>query len=196
MRKSSSPVLVSFLGGLYEALLVFYPRSFRRVYGLEMAQVFRTACREMQRRKGASSLVLLCSRTLGELVWSGLCERLTRLCSRDVVMRVALSLVALLLASLAGSLQGRHDADDTVLTVLLAGSFLCGIIHPKGAWWWALLIGLGLPGGRILMHLTGFTHATDAELPLVFVPTFVGAYAGAAVRWMASRSWSRSALRG
>lgn len=193
MSYFSSLRLLPLLGGLYEALLILFPRSFRQAYGPEMAQVFRTSCRETQRRDGARGLVLLCSRALGDVVWSSTCEWVTRPRARNICMRAMLSVVAVLLASMASSLHGRRDADDAALAVLLAGSFLCGVIHPKGAWWWALLIGVGLPGGRLLGHITGFTvfNVTDTEFPLMWAPTFVGAYAGAAMRWLTNRSWSK-----
>jgi hypothetical protein len=35
---------------VYKALLVAYPKEFRRAYGLQLAQVFKDLCREEQRR--------------------------------------------------------------------------------------------------------------------------------------------------
>jgi hypothetical protein len=198
MRNRPVGVLLPILFKLYEGSLILYPASFRQAYGPEMAQVFRTACRETQQRAGVGGLVVLCSRTVSDLVWSGLCEWMTKLRSREMLMQAVLSLTAVLWAAITNALQGGHDADDTALAVLLAGSFLYGVVRPKGAWWWALLIGLGLSVWRVIGQLTGFTlfYATDAELPLVFVPTVIGAYAGAVVRRLANWLWDKSALSG
>jgi hypothetical protein len=44
---------------VYKALLVAYPKEFRRAYGLHMAQVFKDLCREEQRRGGVFACQIL-----------------------------------------------------------------------------------------------------------------------------------------
>src|ERR687886_766526 len=51
---------------LYWALLVAYPREFRREYGPQMRQVFRDLCREGRRKK--SGLLRVWIRTVLDLV--------------------------------------------------------------------------------------------------------------------------------
>lgn len=62
---------------VYEALLVAYPREFRREYGPHMAQVFRDLCREKQ-SNGAYELFRLWARTLLDLMATAFAERSKR----------------------------------------------------------------------------------------------------------------------
>ena len=59
---------------VYEALLVAYPREFRREYGPHMAQAFRDLCRE-ERQDGAYGLLRLWARTLLDLTATAFAER-------------------------------------------------------------------------------------------------------------------------
>ena len=59
----------------YKALLVVYPKEFRRAYGAQMAQAFRDLCQEELRREGTIGLVKLWVRTVLDLVRTALAER-------------------------------------------------------------------------------------------------------------------------
>ena len=61
---------------LYRALLAAYPKEFRRAYGREMAQVFRSMCREEVVSGGSGGLVRLWVRTLLDLLATALAERI------------------------------------------------------------------------------------------------------------------------
>jgi len=61
---------------LYRALLAAYPKEFRRAYGREMAQVFRSMCREEFVSGGSGGLVRLWVRTLLDLLATALAERI------------------------------------------------------------------------------------------------------------------------
>jgi hypothetical protein len=60
---------------LYEALLHLYPAHFRSVYGWQMSQTFRDACRAAHHRNGAVGLLALWLPTLLDLIKSALEER-------------------------------------------------------------------------------------------------------------------------
>jgi hypothetical protein len=60
---------------LYRALLAAYPKEFRWAYGREMAQVFRSMCREEFVSGGSGGLVRLWVRTLLDLLATALAER-------------------------------------------------------------------------------------------------------------------------
>jgi NO-binding membrane sensor protein with MHYT domain len=79
--------------------------------------------------------------------------------------------------------------DDNAPAVLMVAvpAFLFGLAHPRHAWRWALLVGLGVP----LCHLVGLAVGYHAPYPvqpnvgatfLALVPAFVAAYLGVAVR--------------
>jgi len=67
---------------VYRKLLVAYPIEFRRRYGKEMAQVFRTSCRASYRTSGAGGVVRLWLPTLWDWVWTAARERFSDLFSR------------------------------------------------------------------------------------------------------------------
>lgn len=62
-------------GRVYEALLLVYPREFRREYGRQLAQVFEDLCREELRKRWTIGLVGLWARTLLDLIATALVER-------------------------------------------------------------------------------------------------------------------------
>jgi hypothetical protein len=55
---------------VYRGLLAAYPLEFRRRYGPEMAQVFRTSCRLTYHASGARGVALLWLPTLWDWVWT------------------------------------------------------------------------------------------------------------------------------
>ena len=60
---------------IYEALLVLYPKPFRRAYAAEMARVFRDTCRDSTRRDGVAGLARVWRVTLGDLLMTAWAER-------------------------------------------------------------------------------------------------------------------------
>lgn len=70
--------------------------------------------------------------------------------------------------------------DDTGVEVafLLAITFILGLLHPRRAWQWALMVGPAIPAADLL---TG-KSAPAALLPIVIAIGLVGAYAGALLR--------------
>ncbi len=61
---------------VYRILLLLYPKSFRRAYAAQMAQVFAASSRKASREGGALALARLCWFTLGDLLATALAERL------------------------------------------------------------------------------------------------------------------------
>jgi len=70
-----SKILLAASDRIYQLLLRAYPRDFRRQYGSEMAQVFRDSCRDAITRDGATGILGLYLRTIGDLLVSALKER-------------------------------------------------------------------------------------------------------------------------
>jgi hypothetical protein len=67
---------------VYRTLLVAYPAEFRRRYGLEMAQVFRTCCHATYRLSGAGGVARLWLPTLLDWAWTAARERFSSLSRR------------------------------------------------------------------------------------------------------------------
>jgi hypothetical protein len=70
---------------VYRKLLVAYPIEFRRRYGPEMAQVFRTSCRACYHASGAGGVVRLWFPTLWDWVWTAARERFSALFRRSMM---------------------------------------------------------------------------------------------------------------
>ncbi len=92
--------LVTLSLAIYEALLVLYPKPFRRVYAVEMKCVFRDSLRAAIQRGGVAGLAQVWRVTLGDLVITALAERTERMeqdmkIARSALYRAA-SLVSLL----------------------------------------------------------------------------------------------------
>lgn len=68
--------LVALSLAIYEALLVLYPKRFRRVYAVEMIRVFRDSCRAATQRGGVAGLARVWRVTLSDLVFTALAERM------------------------------------------------------------------------------------------------------------------------
>lgn len=93
----------------------------------------------------------------------------------------------------SGAFLARFElhTDDTGVEVflLLACSFVAGLICARRAWIWALVISLPIPGADIWNTLYGSGHAglhtqRDLLLLMLFVSAvgMAGAYAGAGLR--------------
>ncbi len=67
--------VLSISGRIYEALLVAYPKEFRRAYWWQMVQALRDLCQEEQRRSRAFGLTRLWVRTVLDLSTTALGER-------------------------------------------------------------------------------------------------------------------------
>jgi hypothetical protein len=72
--RDAAPRLVGLSDRLYRALLLACPPAFRKAYGAEMAQVFRTSCREAGRASGAAGVLRLWAPALLDLVVTALAE--------------------------------------------------------------------------------------------------------------------------
>jgi hypothetical protein len=74
----------------YRALLLACPAAFRRQYGEEVTQVFRTCCQDALRQGGAPAVLRLWMRSLGDLAVTALSEHMTggNNVSRAVLMRM------------------------------------------------------------------------------------------------------------
>lgn len=100
------------------------------------------------------------------------------------------------LATLAGLALAwvylHTDEDAFVVLPLLGATGLLGLIRPRRAWIWALLVGIWLPLGQLFTLVTKIRlpyqnnwEGVVAVLGIALVLGLVGAYAGALVRRLA-----------
>jgi hypothetical protein len=74
---------------VYRSLLAAYPLEFRRRYGPEMAQVFRTCCHVSYRASGTRGVVRLWLPTLWDWTWTAARERFSSLFRRSMMNDIA-----------------------------------------------------------------------------------------------------------
>ncbi len=82
-RGSAALLLLAASARLYSALLVLYPKAFRRRYGAEMRRDFRELMREGLEEGGARELVRVLAQALPDLVLTALKERSTMPAARN-----------------------------------------------------------------------------------------------------------------
>jgi hypothetical protein len=162
---------------LYRLLLRAYPPAFRAAYGRELEQLFA----DVWRSAGVH----------GFRFWWWLIRDTLAAAPRERIsaMRNTMTYVLLLVAAVLGLGIAIVDSsphwDDTGITVaaLLATTGSLGLVHPRGAWMWALAVGIWIP---LLESIP--SHNPASLLALAFA--FVGAYAGAFATRLARRGAS------
>lgn len=166
---------------LYGILLVAYPASFRREFSGQMVQVFRVACRHSV-REGRRGLLHFWLHALVDLITSASAERLSDRRARNGPGIPYLYMAALILSLVTGYLHLRADADVLSVALLLGGGSFFGLVHPKGALRFALILGLGIPAALFVAHggVASPVPHRDADLPLpaALIPAMLGAYTG------------------
>ena len=80
----------------------------------------------------------------------------------------------------------RTDDSGVVVLFILAITFVLGLLHPRHAWQWALLVGPCVPAAHLIFGSQG-TDLTDVKsfallLGFVTVVGLVGSYAGVLAR--------------
>ena len=109
--------------------------------------------------------------------------------------RFAYDLLCGALAAALGLGIGWLDLHTTEVTVtivtLLATGFALGLLRPKAAWRWAVLIALGLPVMAAVAKLSDMPTVEPAQLDprvtlVALAFALVGAYAGALLRRVAA----------
>ena len=165
---------------IYRWLLRAYPAAFRATYGPDLEQLFADVWRAEAAGGGRSRGR---SRRQARIWWWAMRDTLARAPVerlRSVHLnrgRLVLLIVAAILGLGIGVVDSSPHWDDTGITVaaLVAVTGSLGLVYPRGAWLWALAVGIWIPVLNIAQ-----THNASSVLALVFA--FAGAYAGAVGR--------------
>ncbi len=114
---------------------------------------------------------------------------MTRLKSSNHSLRSTVLCTALALAG--GLIAGLIDFNTTepqpaaLLVLIFAG--ILGLIQPRDAWRWAIIVALGLPLAHLSLRQLGW-QPRDPVSPgeyatlIALIPAFIGAYGGVLVR--------------
>ena len=86
-------------------------------------------------------------------------------------------IIAIAEGMLIGWIDSRPNWDDTGITVgmILIGTFILGVVHPKHSWVWALSVGIWIPIWNIVLH-----NNYGSIIAIAFA--MAGAYSGALIR--------------
>jgi hypothetical protein len=93
----------------------------------------------------------------------------------------------------AGWVDFNNDEVQAAVLVILVVTFLLGMILPRRAWLWAILVALCLPGVYLFAHRLGYQPVSPpspgwyASL-IALIPAFIGVYAGALARLAINRA--------
>ena len=103
-------------------------------------------------------------------------------------MNKFLTWVCLILALTGGIFAGwvdfNNDEPQAAVLVILVVTFILGLIQPRKAWLWAIIVALSLPAVYLFARSLGYQPFSPpspgwyASL-LALIPAFIGAYAGA-----------------
>ncbi|MFN8376030.1 MAG: hypothetical protein U0694_24545 [Anaerolineae bacterium] len=180
-------------GKVYRVLLRLYPAEHREAFGAAMAQTFGDMLRDAYGQRGARGVLRLWLETLSDTLQNAVIEHGSVLQERLAMSRRSLMVLglALLLAVVTGYVDITADEVQAPMLCILLFSFMLGLLQPKGAWRWALLIGLSIPAATFVGLAINFNFV-DAPprypitLAVLVIPALVAAYLGV----LASRAFT------
>jgi hypothetical protein len=85
---------------------------------------------------------------------------------------------------LVGYVDYHSEEVQLPALLLLVFAFLLGFAQPKGAWRWALVVGVGVPLVHLLGRTLGYPQPYPTDFSIVLLPlifALAGTYAGALI---------------
>jgi vacuolar-type H+-ATPase subunit I/STV1 len=178
-------LLLRLSGQVYRLLLWLYPADFRRAYGRLMLQLFGDTCRDAYSRGGATALGKLWLHTRKDTLVTGFNERLEVIQKESHMSRRSLlmGIFALILCAVVGYINVHTDETGIVVVCMLIMAFVLGLIQPKAAWRWGLLVGLSIPASYFIGFALNTRMVDPPRYPITLavlvLPALVSAYSGA-----------------
>jgi hypothetical protein len=173
---------------LYRILLRLYPAEYQRAYGRLMAQTFRDMSRAACNRGGLGALLDLWRETFSDVLVSTAIEHIDAIRMRKLMSKKGLMTLGLVLvfSLLTGYLNMTATEVIVPMSCILLFSFLAGLIQPKAAWRWAVLIGLSIPlstfvGLAINFNFPDAPPRFPITLLVLVIPALVAAYGGSLI---------------
>ena len=102
---------------------------------------------------------------------------------------------------LAGAVDFNNDEPQAAVIVIVAFAGLLGLIQPRQAWRWALIVGLGIPIVYLIATGLGY-HSKSVPEPgwyaslIALIPAFISTYCGALLRKAISPQAANAKKRG
>lgn len=104
------------------------------------------------------------------------------------------TIAAYLIALAVGAFLGRFElhTDDTGVEVgvLFLATFVLGLLHPRHAWQWAVLVALWIPAAELVFRRPPVNSSSLLVAAFVLCVGLAGSYLGALVRGAASAGFS------
>jgi hypothetical protein len=97
----------------------------------------------------------------------------------------------------AGWVDFNNDEPQAAVLVILMVTFLLGLIQPRLAWLWAIIVALSLPAVYLVATNLSYQPVSPpspgwyASL-LALIPAFIGAYLGALARVILNSAFVKS----
>jgi len=95
--------------------------------------------------------------------------------------------LAVIGAFTAGAVDFRNDEPQAAVIVIVMFTGLLGLIQPRKAWRWALIVGLGVPIVYLIATALGY-HSKSVPEPgwyaslIALIPAFISTYCGVLLR--------------
>jgi hypothetical protein len=170
MSQSEQPDgrLIAISSAIYCALLALYPLAFRREFGNEMAQVFRTALRREWRARGAAGVVSLWMPMVSDLIVTALRERLAQERQEIPMSRLAFIRAAGAVTILGGALYLLVSLSHPMglaraVVPLSVACLLIGVIGLHACLWgregWLGWLGAALAATGLALGVAGMTSS-------------------------------------
>lgn len=95
--------------------------------------------------------------------------------------------IAVLGGFIAGAVDFRNDEPQAAVLVIVVFAGLLGLVQPKKAWRWAIIVGLGVPIVYLIATALGYQPKSVPEPGwyaslIALIPAFISTYSGVLLR--------------
>jgi hypothetical protein len=95
--------------------------------------------------------------------------------------------IAVLGGFIAGAVDFRNDEPQAAVLVIVVFAGLLGLVQPKKAWRWAVIVGLGVPIVYLIATALGYQPKSVPEPGwyaslIALIPAFISTYCGVLLR--------------
>lgn len=174
---------------IYRLLMFAYPAEYRKDYGIPMMQTFTDLYRDALKSHGRLPLIRFWLNILTDVIVSAVLEHVSAWTRRIRMSRQGVSTLLLVIAFciLTGYVNLNASEVQAPMACILAFSFLAGLLQPKAAWRWGILIGLSVPLSYFIGFAINYKIVDPPRLPITLVvlviPALIATYGAVLLRW-------------
>ncbi|MFZ0546748.1 MAG: hypothetical protein WAM60_14980 [Candidatus Promineifilaceae bacterium] len=186
MSKPPSPLIEK----IYRLMLNAYPADFRQQYEPYLVQHFNDCYKLARQEAGFQIQLRFWIGITTDLLQTAVMERIDEMRKTHWWFWLIVSFLGLGI----GYIDYTAEEVQATLLFLLPTAFIFGFLEPRKAWFSALIIGLSIPVVHVIGHVLNIIppyHDYVIASLLALAPSFIAAYSGAVLRWLAGKSFSR-----